>query len=137
MVAYGENLEPGDKYGDCFCGEWLVVVRNLLTGRVLVSNPTGDSKLTRATSNYTVPEPGDYVGVGPALDVAVKSDGAVAWLVANQISRKPTEYEVHVVDRLGSRVVAVDPRIDESSLAIAGNTLYWTQGGKPASTRIQ
>ncbi len=76
-VAYGENLEPGDKYGDCFCGEWLVVVRNLLTGRVLVSNPTGGSKLTRTTSNYTVPEPGDYVGVGPALDVVVNLDSSV------------------------------------------------------------
>jgi hypothetical protein len=77
------------------------------------------------------------VGVGPALDVVAKPDGAVAWLVSNQVSRKPGEYEVHVVDRLGSRVVAVAPDVQPSSLAIAGNTLYWTQEGKPASTRIQ
>ena len=135
MVAYGENTEPGDKYEACPCGKWFVVVRNLLTGRVLVTNSTGDANLAQGTSSP--PKAGNYVGVGPALDVIVKSDGAVAWLVYNEISRQPGQYEVPVADRLGSRVVAVDPNLDPASLAIAGSTLYWTANGTAASARLE
>jgi hypothetical protein len=137
MVAFADNVIPSSKYGSCYCGEWHVVVRNLLTGRVLRREPTGGSKLTPSIHNYNVPEPGDYVGVGPALDVVVKGDGSVAWIVHNHLSSLvPPKYEVHVVDRLGSRIVASNPDIGPSSLALAGSTLYWTQDGKPFSALL-
>lgn len=137
MVAFTDNVVPSNKYGDCYCGEWHVVVRNLLTGRVLRRVPTGGSKLTRGTSTYTGPEPGDYVGVGPALDVMVENNGSVAWIVYNVRGvGMPRQYEVHVADHLGSHVVASSPDISPHSLALVGNTLYWTQGGKPFSATL-
>ena len=133
MAAFPDNIVPSDKYGNCYCGEWHIVVRNLLTGRVLRRVPTGGSKLTRTTHPYTVPEPGDYVGVGPALDVMVKGDGSAAWIVYNALRMgTPPQYEVHAVDKTGSRILASGTDIDPHSLALAGSRLYWTQGGKPA-----
>ncbi|HUB36633.1 MAG TPA: hypothetical protein VL972_07395 [Solirubrobacteraceae bacterium] len=125
VVAFEEsvstNLEPESRY------ENEIVVRNLRNGRYLHRLPTG--------TPMTPPKNGD-VGVGPATDIVVKSDGAVAWIVdvgKGGVSRAPAVYEVHAVDRTGSRVLASGPEIGPSSLALAGSTLYWTQGGKPMS----
>jgi hypothetical protein len=66
----------------------------------------------------------------------VKSDGAVAWIVAIYGREHPAEYEVHALDRTGSRVLAFGPGISPRSLALAGSTLYWTQGGNPMSAPL-
>ena len=102
--------------------KWQVVVENLRTGRVLQRVPTGTSSP-------------DAVGVGPVVGLVVKSDGAVAWIVENEIPAQhvPAEYEVHAVDKAGDRLLASGSDIDPHSLALAGSTLYWTQGGKPMS----
>jgi hypothetical protein len=137
MVAYPVDEEPSSKYGNCFCGEWHVVVRNLRTGRFVRRLVTGGSKLTPDTSPYLTPEPGDYVGVGPAVDIVVKSDGSVAWIAKSRgFDHMPAGYEVHVADGHGSRVVAFSPRIEPSSLALAGSIVYWTQEGKPMSVTL-
>jgi hypothetical protein len=110
---------------------WAVVVRNLQTGRVLRRIPTGVS---------THPEQG-FIGVGPTQAIVVKSDGTVAWIVETKYeppteknhNMKGSEYAVEAVDMTGNRLLASGPGIDPSSLALAGSTLYWTQGGKPAS----
>jgi hypothetical protein len=124
IVAYEEysttNLQPGVRHTE------VIVVRNLHGGRVLNRLPTG--------TPTTPPEnPGD-VGVGGATAIVLKSDGAVAWIVA--VSGKTTEYQVHAFDKAGSRVLASSTEIAPSSLALAGSTLYWTQSGKPMSAAL-
>ena len=117
MVAYEESLLLG-QLGIEPTRRQLVIVRNLRTGRVVHKVPTGTS---------TVPTP-RYVGLGSAVAIVVKSDGSVAWIVESG-----SEYQVHAVDKTGSRVLASSSDIDPHSLALAGVTLYWMQGGKPAS----
>lgn len=83
-------------------------------------------------------------GPGFVTAIVVKSDGAVAWIVetksepasAENHQMKHSEYAVEAADKSGNRVLATGPGIDPSSLALAGSTLYWTQGGKPASTML-
>jgi hypothetical protein len=108
-----------------------VIVRDLRNGRVLHRLPTGT--LIGPESK----EPESLVGVGHVVALVVKSDGAVAWIVENGQTQcggpKIYCYEVHAVDASGERLLASGPEIEPSSLALAGSTLYWTQGGKPSS----
>jgi hypothetical protein len=104
-------------------GEWVVVVRDLRSGRTLHSVPTGTNR----------PRAG-YVGNGPTTALVVKPDGAVAWI--NNTSQESAHYEVHALDRNGSRVLAVSSAIDGSSLALARSTLYWTENGIPFSAKL-
>jgi hypothetical protein len=67
---------------------------------------------------------------GQVWGLVVKSDGAVAWL-SRPLAGGP--YQVHAVDKAGSRVVAEGDEIEPHSLALAGSTLYWTEAGKPMS----
>jgi hypothetical protein len=113
--------------------DWLIVVRDLRNGKVLHSVPTGTPihpEPPRTEDGITRQD----VGVGPATAVVVKSDGAVAWIV--ETDREEGYYQVHVLDGSGSRVLAEGPEIAPTSLALAGSTLYWTQGGKPFSATL-
>ena len=112
-----------------------VIVRDLRTGRVLHNLPTGTPR---------TPEPGE-VGNGGTTAIVLKADGSVAWInlflergviVPPEPVNFIRNYEVHAVDQSGSRVLASGPDIDPRSLALGGSTLYWTQGGKPASTTL-
>jgi hypothetical protein len=100
-----------------------IVVRNLRNGRVIHKVPTG-------TPSIPPKNPGD-IGIGGTTSIVVKNDGAVAWIVA--VSGATPEYQVHAFDKTGSRVLASGSEIAPYSLALAGSTLYWTQGGKPMS----
>ncbi len=109
-----------------------LLVMDLRTGRILRSIPSGPS--------ITPTE----VGVGPIVSVVVKgSDGAVAWVVESE-GRLPLGggtlsapgFTLFAFDKNGERQLAVGKDVDPSSLAIAGNTLYWTQGGVPSSTHL-
>jgi hypothetical protein len=102
---------------------YLVVVRNLRTGRVVRELPTG----TPATPSKSV------VGVGPTTGIILKSDGAVAWIVQTGF---PTTYQVHAVDKSGSRVLASGSDIDPLSLALAGSTIYWTASSAAMSAPL-
>jgi hypothetical protein len=117
LVAYEEGAGGED------ANTYLVVVRNLRTGRVMHKLPTGTPVTPRPS----------WVGIGPTTALVVKGDGAVAWIVETGY---PTEYQVHAVDKTGSRVLASGADIDPSSLALAGHTLYWTQGGQPFSASL-
>jgi hypothetical protein len=64
----------------------------------------------------------------------VKPDGSVAWIEEHELS--PRSYVVHVADRSGIRTLASGTDIDPKSLALAGSTVYWTQGARPASTAL-
>jgi hypothetical protein len=115
--------------------EWKVEVENLRNGHVLHEVPTGTASAPATTSAPGGIRNPRYVGVGPVVSLVVKSDGAVAWIVENEIPARhvPAEYEVHAVDKTGNRLLAAGSDIDPHSLALAGSTLYWTQGGKPMS----
>jgi len=43
---------------------------------------------------------------------------------------------VHAADMAGSRLLASGSDLDPTSLALAGNTLYWTEGGQPHSAQL-
>ena len=114
------ELHPGSREED------ELVVRDLRGGKTLHRLPTGTST--------TPPEHGD-VGIGGATAIVLKSDGAVAWIVA--VRGTNTEYQIHVADATGSRVVAASTEIAPASLALAGSTLYWSQQGKAMSSTVQ
>lgn len=105
-------------------GEWFVVARDLRTGRTLHDVPTGTTNPPRR----------GLVGSGETTAIVVKPDGAVAWI--NNTSQESAHYEVHALDRNGSRILAVSSAIDRSSLALAGSTLYWTEKGVPFSAKL-
>jgi DNA-binding beta-propeller fold protein YncE len=103
--------------------EDVVYVTDLLTGRTLHRVPTG-------TPSH--PNPSE-IGIGSPTTIVVKPDGSVAWIVA---TAEATVYEVHAVDKAGRRLLASGPDIAPNSLALAGSTLYWTQGGEPISAPL-
>jgi hypothetical protein len=121
VVAYEFSAQPA--FGSGEGSTALVMVRDLRSGKMLQKVPTGTP---------SVPRRG--IGIGRALSLVVKSDGAVAW-VAGAL---PPEgyYQVHALDGSGSRVLATGRSIDPQSLALAGSTLYWTQEGKPFSAAL-
>lgn len=103
---------------------WLVEVKDLRSGRTLHRVPTG----------VTFPPNPMLVGDGSTTTIVVKKDGAVAWIV--DTVQKHERFQVHALDRTGSRVLATGSDIDPHSLALTGSTLYWTQGHKPYSARL-
>jgi hypothetical protein len=115
MVAY-EQFAASNAHETA---DWKVLVRNLRTGAIVHREPTG-----------TAVTPND-IGAGPTVEIVVKSDGAVAWTNTEELS-----YQVHAVDETGSRLLASGSDIDPHSLALAGSTLYWTQGGQPYSAPL-
>jgi hypothetical protein len=122
VVAYEKSSNGGFSHPGA---KWQVVVRDLRNGRMLHKVPTG-------VRNDPQVRPDN--GIGPTTAIVVKSDGSVAWIV--QTNPGAGTYQVHALDSMGSRLLATGPDIDPSALALAGSTLYWTQGGKPASTTL-
>ncbi len=118
VVAY--SVEKSDILGEYEVYE--VRVRNLRTGKVIHRVPTGSP-----------PQPGS-IGIGSTTAIVVKRDGSVAWIVTcvTQLGG----FQVHSIDKTGSHVLAVSPEIAPNSLALAGSTLYWLQGGKPMSATL-
>jgi hypothetical protein len=115
---------------------WLVEVRNLATGKLVHRVPSGtpahpepprtEHGLTRAD-----------IGIGPVESLVVKSDGAVAWIAQDAVEESLSySYQVHVLDKNGSRVLAASTEIEPKSLALAGSVLYWTEAGRPMSARL-
>jgi hypothetical protein len=143
VTPYGdEGLELNALAGSDFAyaengtGYWMVTVRDLATGKIVHSVPTG----TPAHPEPPRTENGltrHNVGIGPTTAIVVKSDGAVAWIAQDAVEGLlPYSYQVHVLDKTGSRVLAVGPEIEPHSLALVGSTLYWLQGGKPMSATL-
>jgi hypothetical protein len=125
--AAWEQSEGTNPPGEPAHIEWHVNVRNLRTGQMVHALPTGTAD----------PRMRNLVGNGPTTQIVVKADGAVAWVVQTVgESGQPATYEVHAADRDGARLVASGPDIAPHSLASAKDTLYWTQGGKPASAKL-
>jgi hypothetical protein len=112
-------------------GRWYVVVRDLRNGRMLRNVPTG----------IPLKHQPENAGVGPVVGLAVKPNGSVAWIAEDFERSTPTTstseearyYDVYASDKSGTRLLASGLNVSPSSLALAGSTLYWTQGGKPES----
>ena len=125
IVAYETSstteMFPGARYED-----W-IIVRNLATGRVLHKLPTGTEAAAKNRN----------VGIGPAYAIVLNSRGSVAWIAGTKsVAGTPGQYQVHAFDRTGARTLAVGADIAPTSLALAGSTLYWTQGGEPFSAPL-
>jgi hypothetical protein len=118
IVAYTRSASYGSNGA-----RYVVVVRDLSTGRVLHQVTTNMSAKPEA------------VPVGSTTAIVVKSDGAVAWIVETGYPDN-VEYQVYAIDKSGRRMLASSPDIVPYSLALAGNTVYWTQGGEPASAPL-
>jgi len=123
-ILNGPNVAYEEVENKPCCQHWWVVVRDLSDGHVLHRLPTGIP---------IKPEPLS-VGIGLAVSIVVKRDGSVAWIV--ETGEEEGRYQVHAVDKSGSRVLASSPDIDPTSLALAGSTLYWTQGAQPFSAPL-
>jgi hypothetical protein len=89
----------------------LIEVTDLRTGRVLHRVPAG----------------------GRVVDAVARGDGAAAWMTGEN---ERQGHEVRAVDRAGNRMLAAGADINPFSLALAGSTLYWTQGGVPMSAAL-
>ncbi len=124
MVAY-EDFAEGCGLNQSQCsGRFEVVVRDLRTGKTLHKVPTG----TLATPNL------NFVGVGSTTEIVVKADGAVAWITEAPLQEGL--YQVHALDKTGSRMLASGRGINANSLALNGNELSWSQDGTRTSTPL-
>jgi hypothetical protein len=121
LVAYEYFSTDGENEDN-----FLIVVRYLRNGRVLHRVTTGMPRPENASS---------VVGAGFAITISLKADGSVAWINEHPLG-ETTEYQVHALDKTGNRLLATGMDIDPHSLALAGNTLYWTQGSLPHSTPL-
>ncbi len=119
VVAYAKSL-----YYETGGSRDVVIVRDLRTGRILHEVLTG---------TLVKPEP-PTEGVGAVQALVVKGDGSVAWTVA--ADHEEGTYQVHAVDKTGSRTLATGSDIVPGSLALAGSTMYWTQAGSPQSAAL-
>jgi hypothetical protein len=125
-------------YETFFTGEeearWYVAVRDLRSGRLLRHVATG----------VPLKQSPHYVGVGPIAELVVKPDGSVAWIASDlERSEQAAEgssqahyFDLYAADKSGTRLLASGLNLSPSSLALAGSTLYWTQGGKPFSATL-
>ena len=137
ILAYATDSGEDTKYGSCECRQRHIVVRNLRTGRLPHWVPTGPRPGNA---------PGSYVGLGPAVRVVVKADGAVAWTVRNDFlweeafragRDEMSFYEVRAIDHGKERLLASGPDLQPRSLALRGSRLAWVQGGKRSYASLQ
>ncbi len=96
-------------------------MRNLLNGRVLHRVASGPDVAV-----------GD--GIAAPEAVVVTPGGDAAWIV--ELGAGSNVFQVHVVDRHGTRVVATSGPDISHVLAVSDHTIYWTQGGKPMSATL-
>ncbi len=123
MVAY-EEISAGEMPEGEGRASWLVLVRDLRNGRWVHRAFTG---VARKPKNE---------GVGPLSALVLKSDGSVAWIakVGDLSGYVPPEYEVHALDKRGSRLLASGTDIAPSSLTLKGSALSWMQHEQLFST---
>ncbi len=97
--------------------EGAVEVRDLATGRVL-------------HSVYA-----STVGIGTPRAIVVTRGGAVAWTMGPTPEQR--DYQVHVLDSAGLRLVASSPDVEPFSLTLVGTTLHWAEAGIRKSVALR
>jgi hypothetical protein len=71
--------------------------------------------------------------------LVLTADGALAWIrrvLPSGTPAPPATFEVVLRDRAGERVIASGADVNETSLALAGRRVYWTQGSTAASALL-
>jgi len=123
MVAYEEILAGEMPEGEGRAS-WLVLVRDLRTGRWVHRAFTGVARQSRDK------------GFGPLVALVLKSSGSVAWIAENGDASgfEPLAYEVHALDRHGDRLLASGTDIAPHSLTLKGSALGWMQHEQLFST---
>lgn len=81
---------------------------------------------------------GEFRSPAGTQSIVVKADGALAWIAASGVNTNTGFHEewVYAHDSAGTRLLAHGSNIGTSSLALAKNTIYWTQGGQPFSAPL-
>lgn len=125
LVAFEEVSIP------ICCGKpsWVVIVRDLRSGRVLRREPTGTTSAGL-----------DAVGTGPITALVLRSDGAFAWITDASVLDGPIPkggYQVHAADASGSRLLASGEEIEPRSLALSDTAIYWGVAGMPFSASLR
>lgn len=107
-------------YSDCaadYCNPNAVMVQDLATGRRTFAE-------------------GTLVAVAHVRDLVLRADGAVAWIQASYDDNGSVRPGLDVVAGGAGRtpvVLGSGEDVAPGSLALAGRTVYWTQGGQPRS----
>jgi hypothetical protein len=130
VVAY--PLEYNEQYtGGSGADTFRIAVKRLTDGKTLLDEPNGQITPTTCCSNDGA------VGYGPTQALVLASDGAVAWITREDVlygdvpdGRLDTgEFQVHVHDRNGNRVLDTSTHIAPGSLRLAGHVISWTDSG--------
>ena len=97
---------------------------------------TGDGRRVRRLA--ATPGPATAGALADVTDLVLRADGALAWIVELRDSpSSPPRYELRRALRgAAAELVAQGPDIAPGSLALAGSTLYWMQGGTPRSSPL-
>lgn len=113
-AAYGLTLYENTRED---LAEQRVRVKSAWSGRTLLS--------LRATS---VPDPESPATPGGVKDVALTSEGGLAWISADVSADRPS-YEVWLADKKGARMLAKSANIDPRSLAVSEALMFWSDAG--------
>jgi hypothetical protein len=107
-----------------------VSVIDLHNGHVLRKAATGPPE-PQDSDGY-----GDW-GDGPVTSLVLRANGDAAWIASTPDFRVTSagKYQVYALEAGGRRMVASGN--DINSLALAGETIYWTQNGKPDSALLK
>jgi len=107
-----------------------ISVLSLRTGRVLRQLDTGVPSATQTAAAGAGPSSTQLSGVGPTTSVVLRPDAAVAWIVHDILAPDPPTYQVWKADAgAAPTMLATGNDIGPGSLALAGSTLYWSEGG--------
>lgn len=108
---------------------WVSVI-DLHNGHVLRKAATGppEPQENRGYSDW---------GAGPVTSLVLRANGDAAWIASTPDFRVTSagKYQVYALEAGGRRMVASGN--DINSLALAGETIYWTQSGKPDSALLK
>jgi hypothetical protein len=118
------DFTGSSRYQSAEPSSYLIQVRDLKTHRLVHSVPTGTS----------APPPSKVLGNGPAEGIVVKSNGSVAWIAVD--GELPTTYQVWKIDKTGPHLLDMGTQIVPHSIALAGSTVYWTDGRAASSARL-
>jgi hypothetical protein len=120
------SVNAQTSFGEGGSTEWLLVARDLRSGRTLHKVPTGTA----------TPEPGAgrFVGAGPTTRLALTPNGALAWIVDTR--QATARYQVRIAEGSGSRLLAAGSDIDPSSLVLTASRVFWVEGHTLASAPI-
>ena len=118
---------------ECYCGssayvDFLIHVVDLKARRTIRLVSTG----RRAPG---APRNG-VRGIGPATDLVLKSNGAVAW-IAGDHSTEPDTLQVHRCDARGCARLSVGSAIAPRSLFLTRGRIGWSDAGRTESSDLR